>query len=1171
MKSPSLSFTGITIREMPGFETGGFPIENLAAGVNIIYGPNASGKSSLSRAMGVLLRAAEEHGEDCSLVGKLMVDEESVLIDYRPGKVATQREGMEVQTQNLAPEAMEDRYILALADLLGDKDEADELTSKILREASGGYDIGEASKDAGFRSLASRSGVPQRDYREAAEELRSSHLEAGQLAEEEEELPDMERKLEQAEDADRSLQLITKAEKHLELSTAETAAGEAIRQFPAGMDKLQTDAPERLAGIAEEIENREADRTAATTALRQAQKDLEQSPLLASEGIKPEIVTALRKEITNLEEFERKKNDASTGVETADAATQNALVSLGGGDADTTKIESLDLEKANKLLDFARRAEVFQLDLAAFKKVKDWLQPGAEKGDVNSLRDGRRALNTWLVRIDLPGPALEAEQTRSTPLKSIPFLLSIVISLVFLAAAFISDVEWLLALALTVALGLALAGWLLRGARPKPVKTDNQHDPEHSKADYRKTGLESPTDWTPKAVEALLQKLDTQYDQARLEEERLQRWSDEKNRGVELKKKKEELELERARWREELGLDWDHDDLNTYLRAGQLRALYEARQALVSAKAAEKKAANNFDGLLEEIAETIERYGLPAPADCAMAHSTALELENFRTDYNQAQADLVSAQGNIKTADEQIKLREADRLQLLEAAGLTTGQEAELTARLEKLDDYQVMKTAHEAALTLLGSAQGALSDHPELLELTAEELAHRRNELELAAAKKSDLTEERIRLLERIEQAEARTDIAEKLAVRERAADVLRGRREEDQAAVTGDALATFVRQRYHEVDQTGIFSRARTLFTKFTRGYFKLEIDDDIENPGFRCIDTATGRGRSIEELSSNTRIQLLLSVRIAFVENQEQGDRKMPFILDEALAISDEQWAEEIIKAGIDICSDGRQFFYLTAQHDEVGKWRRLLDDTDLETRVIDLAEVRKFSQKERVPPQVFEPPPAVEVPSPAGMNHEAYGRTLEVPSIDQEAAVGGVHLWYLVEEPERLYELINNGINLWGQLENLVDSNNSENLTADSTIYKNAAASARVLESALRYRLVGRGRPVNRRVLKDSDCCGTHFEAVVEKTEELDGDGKRLVEALSDGEVKRFRKQKIAALEQYLEEHGFIPVEEELSPTEIDERVRRDVYNDIETGLLEAERLNWLIQQVLRDEQ
>ncbi len=1167
MKIPSLSFTDVTIREMPGFETGGFPIENLAAGINIIYGPNASGKSSLSRAMGVLLRAAEEHGGDCSLVGKLMVDGESVLIDYRPGKVATQREGMEVQTQNLAPDAMEDRYILALADLLGDKDEADELTSKILREASGGYDIGEAGEAAGFRGSARHRGKTHRDYRDAAEDLRSAHLEAEQLSDEEQKLPQMEEELEQAEAAGRSLLLIAKAEKHLAMSIKEAAADEALKAFPADMDKLQTEAPERLAGISKEIETRETNRATAEEALRQAQEDLEQSPLHPNKGIKPEIVTALRKKVSSLEDLERKRNDASTKVEEADATLRNALVSLGGADADTEKVESLDLEKANELLEFARRAETFQRDRSAYDKVRKWLQAGAQPGDVNSLRDGRRALSTWLVRIDLPGPALEAKRNRSAPFKSMPFLLSLALALVFVAAAIISDVKWLLALPLA----LAQAGWLLRGTRPRPVTADNRHDPEHSKADYRKTGLESPADWNPEAVEALLLELDAQYDRARLEEERLQRWSDERSRGVELKKRKEELELERAHWREELGLNWDHNDLNIYLRAGQLRALYEARQALVSAKAAKKDAGAGFDDLLREIAGTIQEYGLPTPGDCALAHSTALELENLRGEYIQAQNDLKSAQGDIKTAGEQIELREADRLQVFELAGLTVGQEAELTSRLEKLADYQAEKVAHDSALTLLRSARDTLSDHPKLLELTGEELADRRIDLELAAAKKGELTEQRIRLLERIEQAEARTDIAEKLAGRDRVADALRALREEDQANVTGDALTRFVRQRHHEVDQTGIFSRARNLFTKFTRGYFKLEIDDDIENPGFRCIDTATGRGRNIEELSSNTRIQLLLSVRIAFVENQEQGGRKMPFILDEALAISDEQWAEEIIKAGIDICSDGRQFFYLTAQHDEVGKWRRLLDDTDLEARVIDLAEVREFSQKDRVPPQVFEPPPAVEIPGSAGMSHEAYGKALDVPSIDQEAAVGGVHLWYLVEDPERLYKILNNGINLWGQLENLVDSNNSENLTADSAVYKNAAAAARVLESALRYRLVGRSRPVNRRVLKDSDCCGTHLEAVVERAEELDGKGRRLVTALSAGEVKRFRKQKISELEQYLEEHGFIPVEEELSTAEIDERVRRDVYKDLETGLLSAERLSWLIQQVLREGQ
>ena len=1165
MKSPTLSFTEINIREMPGFETGGFVVKELAAGMNIIYGPNASGKSSLTRAMGRLLRPTDERAGDCSLVGKLTVDGEVVLIDYRPGRVATQRSGKEVQTQNLAPDAMQDRYILSLADLLGDDKEAEELTRKILREASGGYDLAEAGEAAGFRSTARQSGAPQRDHRSAQEELKEARREAEQLADEELELPESEQELKEAEAAGRDLELLRKAEEYRNLFEREAAAREELAEFPAGMEKLQTDAPERLENIVSEIETQEIEKSNAEEAQVQAQAVLEQSPLHPTDGIKPEVVTALREKVKNLEGLERKKTEAATKVKEAGASIRNVLVSLGGGAAEAAKVKSIDLEKAGELLEFSRRAENFQRDLSAYDKVRKWLQAETQTEDVNSLRDGRKALNSWLVRIGLPSPVPGTEPNRPAPFKSPLFLLSISIALVFLMAGIISDAKWLLGLLLP----LLQAGWLLWSARQRPVLLDNRCNPEHSKAEFKKTGLEGPVDWTPEAVETLLQRLDSLYDQARLEEERRQRWADERSRGAELKERKDSLEIDRAQWQEELGLDWDHNELDTYLRVGQLRSLFEARQGLAVAEASQEAAVTGFDKLLEEIAGTIQEYGLTSAADCVLAHSTVQKLETLRIAYTDAQSDLLRARADMKRAGDQMKRREEERAQVFELAGLTVGQGAALESRLKKMEDYQLKKAAYHSAVTLLQSAENALRDNPGLMELAAEEISDRRSKLETVAAKKDELTERRIRLLERIEQAEERTDMAEKLATLDRAADTLRLRREEDQAAVTGDALARFVRQRHHQADQTGIFSRASNLFTKFTQGRFKLNIDDDVENPRFRCIDTATGRGRSLEQLSSGTRVQLLLAVRIAFVENQEQGGRKMPFILDEALAITDEQRAEEIIKAGIDICSDGRQFFYLTAQHDEVGKWRRLLETTELRVREIDLAEVREFSQKDRVPPQVFEPPPTVEFPRPGGMGHEAYGRELSVPSIDQGATVGGIHLWYLIENSENLCELLNDGINLWGQLENLVESNNSENITVNSSLYTQALAAARVLKFALNYRGIGRGRPVNRQAIKESETTGKFFEDVVQLVDGLEGDGKLLVKRLEAGEVKGFRKQKTSDLEQYLEDNGFIDRQNTLSDTEIRNQVREDVYKDTEAGLLNLERINWLIQQVLKE--
>ena len=71
------------------------------------------------------------------------------------------------------------------------------------------------------------------------------------------------------------------------------------------------------------------------------------------------------------------------------------------------------------------------------------------------------------------------------------------------------------------------------------------------------------------------------------------------------------------------------------------------------------------------------------------------------------------------------------------------------------------------------------------------------------------------------------------------------------------------------------------------------------------------------------------------------------KVPLILDETLGNSDERRAQEIIDAAMEICRDGRQVFYFTAQQDEVSKWRQFLASSDdVPHQLIDLAEVRNF---------------------------------------------------------------------------------------------------------------------------------------------------------------------------------------------------------------------------------
>ena len=1164
MKTPALSFAEINIREMPGFEGGGFEIRGIAPGMNIIYGPNASGKSSLSRAMGLLLRCSAESTEGASLTGKLMVDGEILLIDYKPGKIVTQQNGIPVPTQSMVPESVEDRYILSLADLLHDDAEAGELTKKILREASGGYDLTEAAGKAGFKSEARKRGNIQREYGDAEESLREACRLDKELADEEEKIPELNKELEKAGDAGREIELLKKAGKYHDALEKQNATSAALADFPKGMEKLQTDSLQRLEKIDAALESAEEDKSDAEKRIEKAEGVIEKSPLESTGGIKPGLVKSLQGKLTKLETRDRDKTARAQEVNEAEVTVRKSLVDLDAAETETATIDDLTDKRTKDLLEYARDAERHRKDKEAWKKIREWLNTGEAPEDVDTLRDGIGALNDWLIRIRSPEAIVHSDQKSSTPYKNPLFFLSAGSALVFVIAGIVSSPVWFLGFLFPF---LQIV-WLFMGLRKKPVQPTPGHDPEESTRRYIETGLDRPESWGPGPVRDLLRNLESRYQHSRLETEKIQRWAGQKEQGVQLRQDEKALELRRSQWKEELGFDWDHSDLTVYLRVTQLKALFEARQNLDASRTVEENAILDFDNLLKEIRNEVQKYDISPPGDCELARSAVEELAHIEKDYIDAGKDLERAREDIKKEEKLINARNEERRSVFELAGLPDGQEAELKIRLEKLDDYNKEKQAHEQSTTLLNSARNELSNNPELLELDQEKLHTEKTRLEEIAAKLDTLKDSRSRLLENIEQAEKKTGTTEKLAERDRIADILRLRREQDQAAVTGDVLTRFVRQGQHQTDRTGVFSRAQNLFAKFTRGFFKLTIDDSLDVPAFRGVDTASEMGRSLDELSSGTRIQLLLAVRIAFVEHQEQGGRKLPFILDEALAISDELRAEEIIRAGMDICSEGRQFFYLTAQHDEVGKWRRLLETREMEFNEVDLAEVREFSQKERVPSQVFEPPPEVVIPDPAGMSHESYGKALQVPSIDQNAAGGSIHLWYVVEESGELHQLLNTGINLWGQLDTLVKSRNTKNMTSDSTTYRLAAAAARTLDSALKYNLVGRGKPISRQALKESDCCGTKFEEVVLLADFLVGNGEELIKALKAGEVKRFRKEKTAELKQYLEDHGFIDLQKVLSSGEISDRVRLDVYKDLETDLITGERLSWLIQQVLR---
>ncbi|MEX1014325.1 MAG: SMC family ATPase, partial [Candidatus Paceibacterota bacterium] len=149
---------------------------------------------------------------------------------------------------------------------------------------------------------------------------------------------------------------------------------------------------------------------------------------------------------------------------------------------------------------------------------------------------------------------------------------------------------------------------------------------------------------------------------------------------------------------------------------------------------------------------------------------------------------------------------------------------------------------------------------------------------------------------------------------------------------------------------------------------------------------------------------------------------------------------------------------------------------------------------------------------------------------------------LHLWYVMDDVELLYNCLEQGLNRWGQLESFWEHGGKIEGLQDETI-SILKEKIRLLEH---YQdLIQQGRPkfIDRSILELSGAIsGKFIDDVSQKLNELDGNPESLLDALKNGEISGFRSNKIDELESYFIEKGFIDERERLSVDEIQSRAR-----------------------------
>ena len=1128
----------LAIHALPGIEPG-FTFESPDTGITVVTGPNAIGKSSLARALGYLLAS---HGSDppaLSLEADFEGGDARWQVSRNGNQILWRRNG-EVVSRPALPAA--DRigwFRLSVEHLLDDDDANDKaLAGRLWRELHGNFDLNQPRIEITRRFARHEAGK----LAEAAHARRRVEREYAGLQRREAELPDVERRIEQAVAAEARRDLLEQGLKLADAIDARKARESALQGFPPDMDRLRGDEHRQLEEhdgrarkLHEELERRKRD-------LEAAEADLERTGLAQSTPT-PEEVRAADAQLRQLGEDSIERRNTETAATEAGAALRDVLAHF-NHDRRPPRLGADALRRAEDIAGpliaaQARRRELNeQLALAG---------EAPEAAEIEQQRDGAEALRAWLA-----GDAAGAGRMR-TPATLPRFVTWAVLAIAAFAAAaaFVQGALVAFAGALAALVGFGLVLHLRRGRRSTaPSPTD---EAMHR---FRGTGLAPPPQWNEHAVrEHLRQVVEVRLNELTLQQTRAASTDRIRLRIREADADFEKLEEARRVLAREVGFDpclpvaelqrfvhlcatWD----TARTRHVQQRAHLDLLDRKIAAGASLVRdflgpwravGAPSLDDPAGRADVTRLRSALD---DLKQRHDTAIEARHRRRDCETAirllTQQLAEIESAVETLFDRIRVEPRDR--------------TALAARIELLARWKEARAALDTANTEEALVRARLAERPDLVALA---VGGDRTRLQAdhamatrGAGEYTSLIQQRTEIETRLHDAGRDRRLEQAAAEEDRAKQALEDKRDEAMLAVATATLLDDVEQAFEAEHEPAVLRRARDVFAQVTARAFDLRIRGDGT---FIAHDVRQGGvARALSELSSGTRMQLLLALRMAWIETREQGGEALPLFLDEALTTSDEarfavmaQSLERLAGTG-DGNGDGtgsdrrRQIFYLSARRHEPALWQQA---TGTGPAVIDLAAVRFPSQASGPEDYRVEAPPSLPVPD--GLSAEAYASLLGVPPrLDPYRPEGGIHLFHLLRDDLALLHTLMDTwrIDSLGQLEVLLASDAAQVALPEEGVRHRLRQRCRVVRTWVGLWRRGRGRSVDRGVLEQCPAVSdTFIDRVAELAARTGGDGEALARALRAGEVDRFRSRKIEALEQWLADEGYTDDRERLN--------------------------------------
>ncbi len=1108
-----MKLSHLSVRYLPGIYPG-FDISFDNAPMQLILGPNGSGKSSICRLLQSFIWKEDlppGHAE------ATWTEADAHWTSTLDGSVRWKHNGVQADPEGFASELRSATY-LQLRDLLSATDES--IATAIIRQMSGGYDLhawGREILPPGKKMRSLRFNALRDARKELATQERRHHA----VEERAERIPELKQRRKEARGAAEKLTLIDLAIEHAMHTKALDDIHAELSHFPAEISNIH-------GNEAEQLESRIEQLNSYRIYLKKTREELKETVALASRysGLPSSPQVSLDILDNRLREAEKLRNRYESANIILIEKKQRLLSAAEKIHATDSPPTQPPPELINTISEIDNHRAAAQKKCDGIKVELSIQKEAAQKADperLSTLNHAAALLRNWdSIR-------------RRAPAKSMrwPMYASALVGVSALLAAIIHR-SWLFYPSMTA---FTLCAYLIGS------KKSEQRPPS---AEFSLTGLTPPENWEPSSVRQSL--VDIEPELTMLSEA-----DDAAKRRPTLMRQLELSTTELVTSDNELrdicakiGLT----QLPSPLPApGRFTLLIEnwinAIDLFDEAKRISLEHKNALEQRLDPILKEISAISGGTVSDLPEAET---RLNDLRTRQNKAfelTQKRETLERSCRETEERITTEEAQIQKIILAAGLPSGipvEEAERNIRslIEKIPEYKKQTDEMRRISAHIKRAEERLGDNLSLTEESIETLKVRREELFDLSHQLESLTEQITTLESEIRETASGNTFELAIAEEDRADNALREYAAAEAQAVIDKTIVQYVISSYETLSRPPLLRRAEELFSRFTHGAYSLRAsENDSESASFIAIDTTRNRSLPLHELSDGTRIQLILAVRLAYIE-QHESNATLPLFVDEALTTSDPLRFNAIAGTLAEIARE-RQLFYFTSDPSDIERIKSVCSDSKITPPgIINLAEIRNIASAAESS-QLSTAIPTV--PKPAhGMDPAEYARIIHVTAPLLHQGINQLDLFFLLRDNlPLLYHLRTIGISNIGRFKAFSRNALLKIITDDEICYlEGMTAIAKVVHSGA---IIGNPPHAEREDLEKSEAVSeTFIDPLTEMLREHNGDAAdflgefKLPPDKRDPRTKRFSINKLNQLNDYFEENGYI---DPRKPAEINE--------------------------------